>query len=56
MCPSYYLSAPALSWDVMFSMTKVELDLISDVDRCLFFNKGMRDGVFLIKDAAKQKQ
>ena len=38
----------------MFSMTKVELDLISDVDRCLFFNKGMRDGVFLIKHTAKQ--
>ena len=29
-CPSHYLSAPALSWGAMFSMTKVEVDLISD--------------------------
>ena len=29
-CPSPHLSAPALSWDPVFSMTKVEIDLISD--------------------------
>ena len=27
--PSHYLSAPALSWNLRFSMTKAELDLIS---------------------------
>ena len=25
LCPSHYLSAPSLSWDAMFIMTKVEL-------------------------------
>ena len=27
LCASHYLSAPALSWDAMLNMTKVELDL-----------------------------
>ena len=28
LCPGHYLSAPALSWDVMPNMTKVALALI----------------------------
>ena len=35
--PSHYLSAPALIWDAMLNMTKVELELISDTDMYLFF-------------------
>ena len=27
LCPNYYLTAPALSWDAMLTMTKVELEL-----------------------------
>ena len=30
--PSHYLSAPALSWDALFHMAKVELELIPDHD------------------------
>ena len=53
LCPNYYLSGPALNWDGMRSMSKVELDLISDVD--MFFEKGMREGVsYILKDTAKQ--
>ena len=29
LCPSHYLTAPALSRDAMLSMTKIELELIS---------------------------
>ena len=29
LCLSYYLSAPALSWDAMLNMTKAELELIT---------------------------
>ena len=29
LCPSHYLSAPALSWDVMFNMAKVELLILT---------------------------
>ena len=32
LCPSHYLNAPALSWDVMLNMTKVKLELIPDPD------------------------
>ena len=30
--PSHYFSSPGLSWDAMLKMTKIELQLISDVD------------------------
>ena len=43
---SHYLSAPVLIWDAMITMIKVELDLISDSDIYLFFEKGMRSAVF----------
>ena len=46
LCSSHYLSAPFLSWDAILSMTKVEL--ISDSDMYLFFEKGMRGEVFYI--------
>ena len=45
---SHYLSAPALSWDTMFNMTKVELELIPDANMFLFFGKGITDGVSYI--------
>ena len=48
LCSSHYLIAPALSWDAIFNMTKVELDLISDVDMHLFVEQGMRGGVSFI--------
>ena len=39
LSPSHYLSAPALSWDAMLNMTKVELELITDPDMYIFFEK-----------------
>ena len=39
---SHYLSASALISDAMLNMKKVELELISDADLHLFFEKGMR--------------
>ena len=48
LCPIHYLRAPALSWDVMLNMTKVEIELISDADMHLFFEKSMRGGVSYI--------
>ena len=38
------MSALVLSWDAMLNMTKAELELISDADMCLLFEKGMRNG------------
>lgn len=48
MSSSHYFRAPTLSWDVMLSMTKVELDLISCVEMYLLFIKRMRGGVFYV--------
>ena len=39
---SHYLSIPALSWDTLFNITKVELELISDPNMFIFFEIGMR--------------
>ena len=50
LCPSYYLSAPALSWDAILSMPKVKLQLISDTDMYIFFEKGMRGRVAYISN------
>ena len=44
------MSAPALSWDVMINMTKVELELITDPDMYVFFEKGMEGGVSYISN------
>ena len=44
LCTSHYLSTPALSWDAILNMTKVELELISHADIYLFFEKGVRGG------------
>ena len=41
LCPGQYLSAPALSWDAMFNMAKVDLELIPDPDMLIFFEKVM---------------
>ena len=44
------MSAPALSWDAMLYMTKVELELIPDSDMYLFFEKGTRGGVSYVSN------
>ena len=44
-CLDYYeldlFSSPGLSWDAMLKTTKIELDLIIDIDMPLFIEKGM---------------
>ena len=47
LCPSHYLTAPALNWDAMLNITKVELELITDPDIYIFF-QGMRGGLSYI--------
>ena len=54
LCPSLYLSATALSWDAILTMTKVELELISDPDMYIFFEK-VREVGFLVFLKANSK-
>ena len=44
----HYFSSPRLSWDAILKMTKIELDLISDIDMHLFIEKVMRGGISYI--------
>ena len=41
--PCHYFSSPGLSWDVMLKMTGVKLEKISDIDKYLFIEKGLRE-------------
>ena len=57
--PCHYLSAPGLSWDAMLKMTRIKLEKISDPDKYMFFEQGMRGGVSYINkrysEASKNK-
>ena len=47
--PCHYFSSPGLSWDTIFKMTGIELELVSDTDMYLFVKEGMRVGIYFIK-------
>ena len=46
--PCHYFSSLGLSSDVMLKMTRIELDLISDIDMHFFIGKRMRGGISYI--------
>ena len=43
--PAHFISAAGLSWSAMLRMTKVKLELITDVDMHMFIEKGIRGGI-----------
>lgn len=43
--PAYYTTAPSLSWDAMLLYTKVQLELISDLEIYELLEKGIRGGL-----------
>ena len=52
--PCHYFSSPGLSWDAMLKMTDIELEKISDIDKYLFIEKGLRGGIsYIAKRYAK---
>ena len=53
--PCHYFSSPGLSWDTMLKMTGVKFEKISDIDKYLFMEKGLRGGFLtLLRDTLKQ--
>ena len=46
--PCHYFSSPGMAWDAMLRMTGVKLELISDVDKYNFVEKGIRGGISFI--------
>ena len=43
--PSNFLSAPGLEWQASLKKTKVQLELLTDIDMLLMVEKGIRDGI-----------
>ena len=52
--PCHYFSSPGLSWDAILKMTAIKLEKISDIDKYLFIEKGLRGGIsYIAKRYAK---
>ena len=43
--PARFLSVPGLAWQAFLNKTKVELELLTDVDMLLMVEKGIRGGI-----------
>ena len=48
--PAHYYTAPRLAWDAALKITKVELELLSDIDMLLLVEEGIRGGVSMISN------
>ena len=52
--PCHYFSSPGLVWDALLKMTGVKLEKISDIDKYLSIEKGLRGGIsYIVKIYAK---
>ena len=52
--PCHYFSSPGMSWDAMLKMTDEKLEEISNIDKYLFIEKGLRQGIsYITKRYAK---
>ena len=43
--PAHFLSAPGLAWQACLKKTKVELELLTNIDMLLMVEKGIRGGI-----------
>ena len=43
--PAHFLSAPGLAWQACLKKTKVELELLTDIDMLLMIEKRSRGGI-----------
>ena len=48
--PAHYYTAPGLVWDAALKITKVELELLPDIDMLLMVEKGIRGGFSMISN------
>ena len=43
--PAHYYTTPDLTWDAMLTYTKIILQLLTDVDKLMFVEPGIRGGI-----------
>ena len=48
--PVYYFTAPGLAWDACLKTTDINLELLSDPNMLLMFEKGIRGGISMISN------
>ena len=48
--PVYYYTTPGLAWDACLKITNIQLELLSDVNMLLMFEKGIRGGISIISN------
>ena len=46
--PAWYYTSPGLSWDALLKQSKIKLELLTDPDVLLLFEKGIRGGISMI--------
>ena len=48
--PAHYFTAPGLAWDACLKITNIDLELLSDHNMLLMFEKGIRGGISIISN------
>ena len=48
--PVYYFTAPGLAWDACLKITDIDLELLSENNMLLMFEKGIRGGISIISN------
>lgn len=43
--PAHYFTLPGYSWDCMLKTTKVQIELLTDIDKVLFVERSIRGGI-----------
>ena len=52
--PAWYYSSPGLAWDAMLKITRVKLELLSDVNMLRLIQNGIRGGITMVSNCFGQ--